>query len=167
MADLATYVPEEVSVLLCGFFALDGFVDGTFISVNKDMVPFSTQRSTDGMVSRVYNNDQTYTIELTVFSGSTSNTFLTKLWQIDEISQRGKFPFLIKDSSGSDLFFSTNTWVEGIPSLVKSNEFEPRTWILRSSQAVINIGSNKSESGLLEDLFNIGVSSLPILEGIL
>lgn len=167
MADLATYIPEEVSVLLCGFFPMEGFVDGTFISVNKDMVPFSTQRSTDGMVSRVYNNDQTYTIELTVLSGSTSNTFLTKLWQIDEITQRGKFPMLVKDGSGSDLFFSTNTWIEGIPSLVKSNDFEPRTWILRSSQAVINIGSNNGESGLLEDLFNIGAAALPILEGIL
>lgn len=167
MVDLATYIPEEVSVLLCGFFPLEGFVDGTFISINKDLMPFSTQRSTDGMVSRVYNNDQTYTIELTVLSGSTSNTFLTKLWQIDEISQRGKFPFLIKDGSGSDLFFSTSTWIESIPSLVKSNGFEPRTWVLRSSQAVINIGSNNDESSLLEDLFNIGASALPILEGLL
>lgn len=167
MSELATYIPEEVSVLLCGFYPAEGFVDGTFITVNKDVQPFSTQKSADGQVVRVYHSDQTYTIQLTVLSGSSTNTFLTKLWQIDEITQSGQFPFYVKDGSGSDLFFSTNTWIEGLPSLVKSNDYEPRTWILKSSNAVINIGSNNGESGILEDLINIGVSSLPALEGLL
>lgn len=167
MADLATYIPAEVSVLVAGIIPLEGFVDSSFISVSKDVMPYGTQKSVDGRVSRIYNNDQTYTIRVTVYSGSSSNTVLTKLWQIDEITQRGKFPLLIKDGSGSDLFFSTNTWIEEIPSLVKSNDYEPRTWVMKSSQAVINLGSNNGESGLLEDLFNIGVASLPILEGVL
>lgn len=167
MSDLATYIPSEVSVLLGGVLAVEGFVDGTFISVTKDMQPFTTQKSADGMVARIYNSDQTYTIQITIYSGSSSNTVLTKFWLMDEINQRGKFPLLIKDGSGSDLFFSTNTWIEGLPSLVKSNDNEPRTWTLKSSQATINIGSNNGESGILEDLFNLGFASLPILEGIL
>jgi len=167
MADLATYIPAEVSVLVAGIIPLEGFVDSSFISISKDVMPYATQKSVDGRVARIYNSDQTYTIRITVYSGSRSNTVLTKLWQIDEITQRGKFPLLIKDGSGSDLFFSTNTWIEDIPSLVKSNDYEPRTWIMKSSQAVINLGSNNGESGLLEDLFNIGVASLPILEGLL
>lgn len=167
MVDLATYIPAEVSVLVAGIIPLEGFVDDSFISVTKDVRPFTSQKTVDGIVSRVYNNDQTYTIDITIYSGSSSNTLLTKLWQIDEISQRGKFPLLIKDGSGSDLFFSTNTWIEGIPSLVKSNDYEHRTWTLKSSQAVINLGSNHGEAGLLEDLLNVSISALPILQGLL
>ena len=89
------------------------------------------------------------------------------MWQLDEITQRGKFPLPIKDFSGSDLFFSTSTWIEGIPSIVKSNDVDTRTWVLKSSQAIINVGSNGEPSGLLEDIVNLATGSLPALEGIL
>ena len=167
MAQLATYIPEEVTVLLAGLIPVSGFIDGSFISIDKDVKPFTSKRTADGTVSRCYNNDQTYTVSLTIYSGSDSNDALTKLWQLDEITQRGKFPLFIKDSSGSDLFFSTTTWIEGLPSVVKSNQFESRTWILRSSSAVINIGGNGSASSILGDIVNIAASALPALKGII
>jgi hypothetical protein len=167
MTNLATYIPEEVVCLIGGILPIDGFVDGTFIEITKDLMPFTSVRSTDGVVSRIYHNDQTYTINITLYSGSQSNDVLTKFWQLDEISQKGKFPLFIKDGSGSDLFFSTNTWIETVPALMKSNGFEPRTWVLRSSQAVINIGGNSGESGIIQDLINIASGALPALEGIL
>lgn len=164
---LATYIPEEVVCLIGGILPIDGYVNGTFIEITKDLMPFSSVRTPDGTVSRIYNNDQTYTIKITLYSGSTSNDVLTKFWQLDEISQRGKFPLFIKDGSGSDLFFSTSTWIEGLPSLMKSNGFEPRTWTLKSSQAVINIGGNSGESGIIQDLLNIAAGALPAIEGLL
>lgn len=164
---LFTYNPESVNVLLAGFINISGFVDGTFIDISKDVMPFTSIRTTDGMVGRLYNNDQTYTITLTLHCGSDSNSLLTKMWQLDEITQRGKFPLLIKDFSGSDLFFSTSTWIEGIPSIVKSNDVDTRTWVLKSSQAIINVGSNGEPSGLLEDIVNLATGSLTALEGIL
>lgn len=165
--NLFTYNPESVNVLVAGLIPIDGFVDGTFVDVSKDLVPFSTTRTADGTVARLYNNDQTYTITLTLHCGSKSNDLLTKLWQLDEITQRGKFPLLLRDSSGSDLFFSTTTWIESIPNIVKSNAVDSRVWVLRSSQAVINVGSNAEPSDLLEDIVNLAISSLPGIEGII
>ena len=164
--ELANYIPESVNVVVAGF-PLNGFVTDTFITVTKDILPFTATRTPDGTVARLYNNDQTYTITITLYGGSDSNDFLTKLWQLDEITQRGKFHLFIKDGSGSDLFFSTTTWIEAPSSLIKSNNFEPKTWVLRSSQAVINIGGNGDASSILRDLVNIATSSLPILEGII
>lgn len=166
MAQLATYMPEEVTILLAGI-PVSGFIQGSFISVDKDVKPFTSKRTADGTVSRMYNNDQTYTITLTLYSGSDSNQLLTRLWQLDEITQRGKFPLMIKDGSGSDLFFSTTTWVEGIPSLVKSNQYEPRAWILRSSSAIINIGGNGDAESILNDIVSIAASALPSLNGLI
>jgi len=164
--ELANYCPEDVNCLAFGI-PLNGFADGTFISINKDRIPFSSTEMPDGTISRLYTNSQTYTISLTFHRGSTSNDVLTKLWQLDEISQVGKFPLLIKDLSGTDIFFSTNTWIEGIPSMVQSTNFDTRTWVLRSSQAVINIGSNQDASGILQDLVNLASGAASIVEGVL
>lgn len=166
MASIFNYNPDEVKVVVAGLMNLDGFIDGTFINISKDVVPFSSVRLPDGTVSRLYNNDQTYTVRLTLHSGSGSNDFLTKLWYLDEITQRGKFPLMIKDLSGSDLFFSTSTWVEQPPAIVKSANVDARTWILKSSSALINIGGNGEPSGVLDDLINLATSAIPGINGI-
>ena len=164
---LFSYCPEEVNVLVAGFIPLKGFVDGTFVNITEDVMPFSSARTADGTVSRLYNNDQTYTIEISLYNGSQDNDVLTKLWQLDEITQRGKFPLLIKDNSGTDLFFSTTTWIEQVPSMTKSASVDTRIWVLRSSQALINYGGNEQVSSLINDLVNLASSALPALEGIL
>lgn len=164
--NIFSYTPEDVKVVVAGLMNLDGFIDGTFINISKDVVPFSSVRLPDGTVSRLYNNDQTYTVRITLHSGSGSNDFLTKLWYLDEITQRGKFPLMIKDLSGSDLFFSTNTWVEQPPAIVKSANVDARTWVLKSSSAVINIGGNGEPSGVIDDLINLATSAIPGINGI-
>lgn len=166
MASIFNYNPDQVKVVVAGLMNLDGFIDGTFINISKDVVPFSSVRLPDGTVSRLYNNDQTYTVRITLHSGSGSNDFLTKLWYLDEITQRGKFPLMIKDLSGSDLFFSTNTWVEQPPAIVKSANVDARTWVLKSSSAVINIGGNGEPSGVIDDLINLATSAIPGINGI-
>lgn len=161
MPTLFNYSPEAVNCLIAGFIPIEGYVDGTFISVDKDEMPYSSVRLPDGTIARKYNNSQTYTITITLHNGSETNNLLTKLWQVDEITQRGKFPLLIKDQSGSDLLFSTESWIEGIPSLTKSNAIDSRVWTIKSAYAVINIGGNEEASSLLQDITNIAVSALP------
>lgn len=161
MATLFNYVPESVNCLIAGLIPITGFVDGTFISVDKDEMPYSSVRMPDGTIARKYNNSQTYTITITLHNGAETNNLLTKLWQVDEITQRGKFPLLIKDQSGSDLLFSTESWIEGIPSLTKSNAIDSRVWVIKSAYAQINIGGNEEVSSLLNDITNIAVSALP------
>lgn len=164
--DIASYCPEDVNCLAYGI-PLSGFGDGTFITISKDKVTFATTETADGSIARLYTNSQTYTISITLHRGSTSNDVLTKLWQLDEITQRGKFPLLIKDLSGTDLFFSTTTWIEGIPIMVEGTNFDIRTWVLRSSQAIINVGSNQDASSILQDLVNLATGAFPIVEGVL
>jgi len=166
MAGLANYCPDEVDVLLAGFIPVKGFLDGTFIEITKDVQPFQTRVSADGQVMRLYQQSDVYTLTLTLMSTSETNDVLTKLWQLDEITQKGKFPVLVKDKTGTDLFFSTTSWVEVVPGIVKSNNIEGRSWTLKSIEASINIGGNISPSGLIQDLSNMAVSALPSLGGI-
>ena len=161
MTTLFSYIPESVQCLVAGFIPITGFVDGTFITIDKDKMPYVSVEMPDGTMARKYNNCQTYTITITLHNGAESNSLLTKMWQVDEITQRGKFPLLIKDQSGSDLFFSTESWIEFIPSLVKSNSIDARTWIIKSAFAVMNVGGNEDQSDLLQDITNIALSALP------
>ncbi|MNQ65434.1 hypothetical protein D3C85_798880 [compost metagenome] len=127
---------------------------------------FSTARTSDGQVARLYSNDSTYTITITLQNTAESNDILTKLWQVDEISQMGKFPLMIKDQLGTSLFFSTTSWIESVPTMEYSTNISDRVWVIRSSQAVINFGANQERSSAIQDLANIVASSLPILEGL-
>ena len=161
MPTLFSYIPESVNCLIAGFIPITGFVDGTFISVDKDEMPYSSVRMPDGTIARKYNNSQTYTITITLHNGAETNNLLTKMWQVDELTQIGKFPLLIKDQSGSDLLFSTESWIEGIPSLTKSNAIDSRVWVIKSAFATINVGGNEEVSSLLNDITNIAVSALP------
>lgn len=165
MSGLANYCPDEVSVLLTGFIPVEGFFEGTFVEINRQVQPFKSIVSADGQVSRLYTQSNVYDVRLTLMSSSGSNDVLTKLWQLDEITQKGKFPLLIKDKSGSDLFFSATTWIEELPSMSKSEVVDSRTWVLRSVEASINIGGNQGESGILQDLANLAIGALPTLGG--
>lgn len=167
MTTLFNYIPSEVNVLLAGIMPIEGFVDGTFVSIDKDVMPYRSRTTADGRTIRLYNSNQTYTVTITIHNGSSANTFLTKLWQLDEITQRAKFPLMVKDGSGSDLFFSATSWIEGLPTLSKSNSVDTRVWRIKCSSAVINYGSNNGESGLLEDLLNIATGALPALGGLI
>lgn len=161
MPTLFSYIPESVNCLIAGMIPITGFVDGTFISVDKDEMPYSSIRMPDGTIARKKNTSQTYTITITLHNGAETNNLLTKMWQIDELTDRGKFPLLIKDQSGSDLLFSTESWIEGIPSMTKSNAIDSRVWVIKSAYALINVGGNEEESSLLQDITNIAASALP------
>jgi hypothetical protein len=167
MSNLLSYSPEDITILLAGVIPLDGYIDGTFVEIEKLFNPYSSTTSSDGITARTYRNSQEYIIRLTLHNTSPSNDVLTKLWLLDELTQTGKFPLLIKDQLGSSLFFSTTSWIEGIPVTSFANSITERTWVIHSSQAVINIGGNDAASGLIEDLTNSILGAAPILQGVL
>lgn len=162
---LHSYSPEEVDFLLAGVIPVKGFMDGTFIDVRKNVTPFGLHTTTDGMNSRVYRNSATYTVQITLSNTSPSNDVLTKLWQLDEITQMGKFPLLMKDNFGSSMFFSATAWVQQPSDLYYANRVSERVWIFQCTECVINIGGNDQESNIAEDLINGIISSIPMLGG--
>lgn len=167
MTKIFNYCPDEVNALVAGIVPLNGFVDGTFIEISKDLQAFTPARSSDGIVARVGSRDQTYTIKITLHCGSETNDLLTKLWLLDEATQMGKFPLIVKDNSGGDLFFSTTTWIESPAMIDKSTGVDSRVWVMRSSQAVINVGGNSDPSSLIDDITNIVLGSIPALQGVI
>lgn len=167
MSNLLTYSPEDITILLAGVIPIDGYVDGTFLSIKKDVDPYSSKTTADDVVSRTYRKNQSYTITLTLHSASASNDILTTLWQLDELTQTAKFPIIIKDQLGTSFFFSSTSWIEGVAEMTYGTEITERRWVIKSSQAILNVGGNDGESSLIGDLARTLLAASPILGSLL
>lgn len=161
MTTLAHYSPEDIIVLVAGAIPIAGMAEGTFVSITKEDAPFTTKTTADGVVSRNYTNSQVYNITLTLHQASSSNDVLTKLWLIDEATQRGKFSILIKDPLGSSLFHSNVGWVSKTPQLEFGDKISNREWTITCTQATINYGGNEDSALLLEDLMSTPLGRIP------
>lgn len=163
MATIALYSPKDVTVLLGGFYKLDGYASDTFINIRKDVKPFDAMKSMDGEQSRIYRKDEGYTVELTLAQSSAANNILSAIYNVDVATQMGKFPLFIKDLKGSTTFFAGTAWIEDIPDTSFGAELTTRTWVIGTSEAGLNIGGNQENSTVL-DIIGIGSSALPILK---
>jgi hypothetical protein len=151
---LWTYSPTSVDVLIAGFYKIEGFADGTFVNIQKSNPIYSNRKSADGVVSRSFQKDQLFKIDITLSQSAPSNSILMKLIEIDELTQMGMFPLTIKDNSGSTFFHSSNTWITTLPNVTFSSGIETRTWELLASEGVMNIGDNSGQPDVLEELIN-------------
>lgn len=150
MSGLAHYSPEHVTVLLGGVYPLDGFVDGSFVSIQKDSPNFTTKVTADGAVSRVRHASNQYTVTITLASFSNTNKVLSTLAELDYRAFNSRLPLMIKDSKGSTTFFSPESWVNAPTSVEFGTDITDRVWTFSCSDAILIAGGN--EGGLLDSI---------------
>lgn len=160
---LLHYSPLDVTVTVAGLYTVEGYVDGTFINISKDVKPFDKMRSMDGEVSRIYKKDEGYTLQITLAQSSPANDLFSAIYNLDVATQIGKFPLFIKDNRGSTNFMSLTTWVEDLPQVTFSNDMESRVWTFGCTQATLHIGGN-AEQGTIEQGVYYGAAVLPLLK---
>jgi hypothetical protein len=153
------YSPIDVEILLAGFYKVGGFIDGSFITISKDVQPYQTTRTSDGQVARTFIKDYTYTVTLRLAATSPANDILSKIYNLDTQTQYMKFPLFVKDARGTSLFLAPTCWIKNVPDLEFSNQVTERTWVLQASQCVTNFGGNAEVSSELETLANLVLGS--------
>lgn len=161
MATISSYSPENVVILIAGVYRVEGLLSGSFLTISKNSPIAVAERTADGVVARLINKDDSYSVAITLTSTTEANDFLTKLALIDRATNKGIFPILIKDTTGSSFFFSPSAWIEVMPDQEFTEEISPRVWIFRCTQCLENIGSNGEESSIIEDLFNLVSGAAP------
>lgn len=163
MTDFYSYSPEDVNINIAGVFDVEGVEADTFINVTK-VLPITEAKSTaDGKVYRTMREDLTYDIELTLQQGSRTNEILTLLYNLDQVTGKGRFPLSVKDSSGNSSFYAASAWVQEVPSLSFSGSTQTaRVWRLRATDAVVYVGSNAADGYLSNNVAAI-ISALGAL----
>lgn len=161
MSKLTTYSPKDVIVTIAGIHTVTGYVDGTFIRIFKDTKPVSTMRAMDGTVARVYSSDTMWSFELTIMQSSVTNDLLSALWNVDQVTQLGKFPIMMKDSNGSSLFLAATAWIEDSPTMTFAQNLGERTWKFGCTEVVMNVGGANPDDAAAQ--FGMAAGALPIL----
>jgi hypothetical protein len=138
---LFTYDPSQV-VITIGGVPMSGFTDGTFLEINRNEPTWNLVVGADGFATRGKTNNFSGTMNLTLKQSSPSNDVLSGFLALDELSNSGVVPILVKDVSGNSLYFSAQGWISTYANSTFAKEITDRTWIISLADVDIFVGSN-------------------------
>lgn len=135
-----TINPREVINTLGGH-KLAGFGDDMIsIEYPEDLV--EVVRGADGQVTRNIHAVDDIQITITLKQSSSSNDFLTALFNADKLSGGGILPWLTKDGAGTSLITAPECFVKKAPTADWGKTAKDRVWILHTGPALVFIGGN-------------------------
>jgi hypothetical protein len=136
-----TYDPKQTIVSIGGSI-MQGFADGTFLSIADDEDRFAKVVGADGTVSRAKSNNTSATVSLTLKRTSPSNDVLSSIARDDEIANLGVVPIMVKDLNGTSLFQADAAWIQARPTEDSSKEIDDREWVIATGPARRHIGGS-------------------------
>ena len=140
-----TYSADNV-FLTIGGFPINGFQDGSEISITMDEDVVSKQVDIDGK-NVTFNklNNNTATVTFTLNDGVDSNVYLTGIYQAFKNNVAGGvLPIFVKDGNTGTTFISGSCTIQTLPSITVGRESSGREWTLTTGQSEIVIGSAKT-----------------------
>jgi hypothetical protein len=136
------YDPLKV-VLTIGGVAIEGYADGTFITVARNNQMWTLQSGASGETARSKSNDRSGTVEIVLMQTSMSNDLLSGKVKADELTNGGKFLLGIDDEHGKTLVAGLESWVQQQPSTEFAKELSERTWIIETGDLEMFIGGTE------------------------
>lgn len=125
-----TYDPKNV-VITVGGFPVEGYADGTFVSVARDADSYTDAAGADGEVARSRTNDNRGAVTFTLMQSSEANAELNRLNALDEVSNQGTFPVRVYDVASQSEYYSEDAWVLKPADASFGREIENREWTIR------------------------------------
>lgn len=139
-----TYDPKNIILTINGI-PISGYSDGTFLEIDRNEPTWNTVVGADGLVTRGKTNNFSGTLTVTLKQSSPSNDILSGIMALDEVSNTGVFPVLVKDLSGDSIYFAGSAWINQYANSTFDKAITDRQWSITLAQADIFVGSN-SES---------------------
>ena len=135
-----TYSPKHISITVAGA-TITGYAEDSFCTIERSSDAFIKVVGADGEVARTASADMSGTIKLTLIQTSPSNDVLSALQAADELSLRGKFPLLIKDSQGNSTHAASTAWIMKVADAEYGAELGSREWTIECADLVSFVGS--------------------------
>ena len=124
-----TYDPKQV-IITVGGVPMSGFSDGTFLEIDRNEPTWNMVVGADGLVTRGKTNNFSGTMTLTLKQSSPSNDVLSGFMAIDEASNAGVFPILVKDLSGNSIYFAGQAWVSQYANSTFDKHISESQWTI-------------------------------------
>jgi hypothetical protein len=136
-----TYDPKSV-IITVGGVPMSGFSDGTFCEIVRDEATWTKVVGADGYVTRGKTNNFSGTMTLTLKQSSPSNDVLSGFIALDELTNSGIVPVLVKDLSGNSTYFSGQGWVQQYSNSTFDKAITDREWTIALATLDLFVGSN-------------------------
>lgn len=136
-----TYDPKKVAIVIGGV-PMSGFADDTFVKVSRKEDLFTMYVGADGETARAKSNNRSGEMTLTLAQTSPSNDVLSAFHLADELDNAGVVPILIKDLSGTSVFFSAAGWIRKAPDAEFGKEINTREWVFDLAAVDVFVGGN-------------------------
>lgn len=123
---------------------INGYADGTFISIEQNADAFSLQIGTDGDGTRSRSNNRSGAVTFTLMQSSDTNSLFSALHQVDLNTPGGDGigPLLIKDKLGATLVTAEKAWIRRFPTSTFDREATSREWTIETDNLVQLVGSS-------------------------
>lgn len=148
MSFLAHYDPRAVIVSIGSDKVSSdvvGFVDGTFVDVERSEDAFKKMVGATGDIVRTKINDRSGKIVLTLLAASPSNDDLWGLALVDEDSGLDTFVIQIKDTHGTMYVHAHDAWIVKYPKIERGGKDGATvTWTIDCADLEMRPGSNTS-----------------------
>ena len=141
--DVRTYDADSVVVLVSGV-AMTGLEEDSFVTITRAAPRFTAKAGADGEIARSKGTNPLHTVVITLQATSMSNTFLSGLATLDEVSNgAGAFPISVNDLRGGTHFMAAQAWISEDPEIDYGAEAGSRQWTIQTGRpAIKSIGGN-------------------------
>jgi len=115
-----------------GGHAVEGFADGTFLSIATNNPFWTLAAGASGEFARSKSKDKSATIEITLMQTSLSNNVLSAYALADDTANTGKFALGILDENGFSIYTAAEAWVQQMPTVTYGKEISDITWVIET-----------------------------------
>lgn len=145
LGQVFTYSPEDVTMII-NDHPIEGFTDGSFISVRRNSPSMKQVRAIRGRSSRVAQRDKSGRILFQLLQTSPDNDILSQIVEFDEINQTGRLNVIIRDTGGTTAIQFLDCYLRGIPDFdFSGTDLSPREWQIDFSYvAKYHLGGNRN-----------------------
>lgn len=133
MSDVLTYDPKK-NIVILGVRQITGFAEDDMITIKPLGEGMQIFSGADGEVARSIDPNSTFEITVALSTASKSNDYFSALYNADRKNGSGVLPLVIKDLSGSTLFFARQAWVQNFPESKRGRKIDTQEWVLNTGQ---------------------------------
>jgi len=148
-----TYSPSDISITFAGV-PIEGFSSDNVVRINRIDPIYTSKRAMDGSVSVTKQKYSKWQVSIFLAQSSESNDLLNgvqKLLFSSDIKELQYLPLIIKDNSGTTMFFAKDVWIEQLPELEFGQSLATREWVFMCNDVECIIGGNAEDlSGITE-----------------
>lgn len=133
------YDPKQFVVTFKGIL-LQGWMDGTFCSVERDEDTYEAHAGADGDVTRVRKHNRIGKCTITLKAESSTNDRLSEVMRGDELRNDGVGELMVKNTNGTTVCHGADAWISKPPVVEGADTASGREWILTIADVDIFVG---------------------------